>query len=46
MTKLLKCNCKNHYQDQKYGLGMRIVNSCLKPPGWRCTVCKTVHNKI
>lgn len=32
--------CKSEYQDEKYGLGVRIHNKCAK--GQRCTVCGEV----
>ena len=40
-VKIIKCNCKNDYQDEKYGKGMRVCNSTLDPvkTGYRCTVC-------
>ncbi len=40
-----KCSCKNDYQDEKYGEGMRVQNP-LKDPGkygYRCTVCSKVN---
>lgn len=36
---VVKCNCKNEYQDKKYGNGMRVHNK-IKDSGCRCTVCK------
>ena len=40
-TKVLPCKCKSEYQDKRYGVGLRVHNSTVKPtPGWRCTVCK------
>jgi hypothetical protein len=36
-TKVVNCNCKSEYQDQKYGPGRRVANTTAK--GWRCTVC-------
>lgn len=48
-TKLLKCSCKNGYQDKKYGEGIRVHNYAEKGnktgPGYRCTVCGTVKTK-
>lgn len=41
-TKIMKCKCVNEFQDQEYGPGMRVHNSCGKDKttaGWRCTVC-------
>lgn len=43
MTKIQKCTCKDEWQDIKYGKGLRVMNMCQKPPGFRCTVCGTVH---
>jgi len=34
-----KCNCKNEYQDKKYGPNVRVFN--LTTNGARCTVCGT-----
>lgn len=42
---LVKCDCKNTYQDQKYGKDKRVANKTLKPPGYRCTVCGKVHDR-
>ena len=42
-TKIVKCNCHNTYQDQKYGNGMRVANKTSKSKQtdtYRCTVCK------
>ena len=34
------CNCKNDYQDKKYGKNQRIHNKFIKDGGgYRCTVC-------
>jgi hypothetical protein len=47
MTKIMRCNgnCKNDYQDKKYGNGMRVCNSTKEPEknGYRCTVCLTIN---
>jgi len=35
-------NCKNDFQDKKYGAGMRVMNECKSASGavkHRCTVC-------
>ena len=42
-TKVIQCKCKNAFQDERYGLRMRIHNM-RKLDGsmsakWRCTVC-------
>lgn len=41
MTKIIKCNCENEYQDKKYGKGKRVGNKTAKekPDYYRCTVC-------
>lgn len=47
------CSCKSEYQDQKYGLGRRVVNPVNKtrqggttsknpPREYRCTVCSAI----
>lgn len=55
MTKVLPCNCRHEYQDEKYGAGNRVHNyspgSSKKgspQPTWVCTVCgdrKTIEKK-
>jgi hypothetical protein len=42
-SKLLQCNCKSEYQDEKYGEGMRVHNEGNK--SWRCTVCGSQKGK-
>lgn len=35
-----KCDCKNAWQDKRYGKGMRVQNATSStPPKYRCTVC-------
>ena len=46
MTKIVKCNCENSYQDEKYGKRMRVMNETRKGEKngesvYRCTVCGT-----
>ena len=40
---LIKCTCKNDYQDKKYGEQVRVMNKTEKKSGdkvvFRCTVC-------
>lgn len=37
---ILKCNCKNKFQDEKYGKGMRVHNKMKEETKkYRCTVC-------
>uniref|UniRef100_A0A6H2A5Z9 Uncharacterized protein n=1 Tax=viral metagenome TaxID=1070528 RepID=A0A6H2A5Z9_9ZZZZ len=44
-TVILRCYCKNSFQDRKYGQGNRLHNHCNNPVtkepmrGARCTVC-------
>lgn len=38
---ILKCTCKNEFQDKKYGRGMRVHNPTAKDKQ-RCTVCETL----
>lgn len=38
-----RCGCTNHWQDKRYGVGMRVVNR-IKPKSrekavYRCTAC-------
>lgn len=37
MGKVIVCNCRSEYQDQKYGENKRVMNKTGK--GYRCTVC-------
>lgn len=39
-TLILKCNCKNEFQDKEYGMGNRLFNEDFKY-GAKCTVCST-----
>ena len=43
-TVILRCNCIHSYQDEKYGLFMRVMNRKQKD-GFRCTVCGKVRDK-
>lgn len=38
MTVIEKCDCKNDFQDRRYGKGKRVKNE-TKGGGARCTVC-------
>ncbi len=39
-TRVLRCACRHIFQDERYGINLRIHNATRKPrPGWRCTVC-------
>ena len=44
MTKVMECNCKSEYQDQKLGKGKRVHNDLAKNQGYRCTVCDMVKS--
>jgi len=39
---VLPCGCQHEFQDERYGVGMRVHNLVPKQQGpdfWRCTVC-------
>ena len=36
---IIKCNCVHEFQDERYGLGMRVHNATAKDSTYRCTVC-------
>lgn len=36
---IIKCNCVHEFQDERYGLGMRVHNATAKGSTYRCTVC-------
>lgn len=41
-SKVLKCACAHVYQDEQYGVGMRLYNPCSGSGNeieYRCTVC-------
>lgn len=38
-TVVLSHGCKNDWQDQRYGKGMRLMNSCKNGEKYRCTNC-------
>jgi len=40
-TKIIKCNCKNDWQDETYGFGNRVANE-TRNGQFRCTVCGLV----
>ena len=40
MTKVGKCTCSSAQQDNLYGNGQRVMNSCNK--GYRCTSCGNI----
>lgn len=37
-------SCKNEYQDQQYGRGMRVMNPRIKDGEYRCTVCSATKS--
>ena len=39
MVKIIKCSCKNEFQDKKYGKNRRVANDTQKEGVYRCTVC-------
>lgn len=41
--KKIKCNCKNQFQDDRYGKNIRIGNKTSNGQ-YRCTVCGTVRD--
>lgn len=41
---LLKCKCKNEWQDARYGTQVRVKNPCKE--GARCTVCKDIDKTV
>jgi hypothetical protein len=45
MTKILKCNCVQEFQDETYGQNMRVHNKTAKDDTWRCCVCNTERKK-
>jgi hypothetical protein len=42
---IMKCSCEHEYQDQKYGLEMRVHNPMMNGQ-YRCTVCQAVRGSI
>lgn len=40
-TQILKCSCKNEFQDKEYGIGYRVFNENDKY-GAKCTVCNNI----
>jgi hypothetical protein len=44
---ILKCTCKNEYQDKEYGKNKRVHNRTEKVEGkmYRCTVCSSERLK-
>ena len=42
-TSVLKCSCKNEYQDKEYGSQQRVHNYTKKDE-WRCTVCESTKS--
>ena len=47
---IIKCTCSHAGQDELYGKGMRLANSCKEKAGgqceWRCSVCKKETGKV
>lgn len=44
MTKMIKCNCENKFQDEKYGKQIRVANETEKGSA-KCTVCGKEHKQ-
>jgi hypothetical protein len=47
---ILRCTCKNKYQDEKHGPGMRVHNIVPPKKGvsevlYRCTICGQTKGK-
>jgi hypothetical protein len=46
---ILRCKCKNDYQDERYGANYRVHNpiqvSGTQSPRYRCTVCLSERGK-
>ena len=42
MTVIKQCKCQHEFQDQRYGKGNRVHNTCRPEGKARCTVCKDV----
>jgi hypothetical protein len=40
LTKVLPCTCNHPWQDEQYGIGMRVHNYSKKHEFYRCTVCR------
>lgn len=46
-TRVMQCTCRHPFQDERYGINMRVHNAMRKPrPGWRCTVCLKVKEEM
>lgn len=42
-ARILRCNCKHEYQDEKYGKERRLHNKAGKDSiSWKCTICGSV----
>jgi len=47
---ILKCICENEFQDERYGVKMRVMNPTRKktptsPQEYRCTVCGKIRGE-
>lgn len=38
-VKIMNCDCRQSYQDAKYGTGKRVHNLAVKKEQYRCTGC-------
>lgn len=40
LTRIASCTCKSKFQDDRYGIGKRVINTKRDPgKGGTCTVC-------
>ena len=44
-TKIIKCTCKNEFQDKQYGSKQRLANVNEKEDASTCTVCGAKINQ-
>lgn len=48
-TQIVQCDCKNAYQDRRYGSQMRVANLTTKGKSptsdtYRCSSCERMHD--
>lgn len=39
-TRVMACKCSNAFQDEHYGVGLRVFNGMKD--GWRCATCGSI----
>lgn len=44
-TIIKSCTCRNEFQDERYGAGMRVHNA-RKDGSGKCTVCEDVKSNL